>query len=180
MADAKALGSPLIDDPQDDVDKKTRSSSIDDKASRGLAAAGGGGGDDDDEDHAVGDPVLSRWWVLILFMLLAVCQGASWNLFAPVADTLKEAWPWMNDSFIKNNVNLANVSFLLALQPTSVAIDHYGVRRVTLFASTTMMVSCLLRCVSGVSSSGVVFFHISSGYSRAWPGKAGSSSSPDS
>ena len=90
----------------------------------------------------------ARWWVLAA-ATLAIVQGASWNVFAPVADTLKTAYPYMDDTFIRNVVNYANISFLLSLQPTALAINVSAFAN-SLFASSIMALSCLVRCIPGL------------------------------
>ena len=70
-------------------------------------------------------PEETRWWVLFLYVMLSVVQGASWNQYAPVADSLETAYgPSWDGAFISLLLNVANGVFLVMLQPTSVAIDR--------------------------------------------------------
>jgi len=87
--------------------------------------------------------------VLFLYCALAIIQGATWNAFAPVSDALNTAYgsSW-DGAFIALLLNVSSAAFGIMLQPTSVAIDRHGTRAVTLFSSTMLAVSCLIRCTS--------------------------------
>ena len=121
---------------------------------------------------AEGKAERSRWWVLFLYMLLAITQGATWNVFAPISDALETAYgsTW-NGSFIALLLNVSSGTFFIWLQPTSVAIDRYGVRAVTIFSSTVLAASCLMRCAplegAGLRNAMMLSF-ILNGFSGCW------------
>jgi len=100
----------------------------------------------EDDEVSYGPPNLSRWWILLLYSLIAISQGATWNIFAPVSDALELAYgaDW-GPSFIRLVVNVSAIVFVILLQPISLAIDRYGVRSVTLVSSTANAAACLLR-----------------------------------
>ena len=51
------------------------------------------------------------------------------------------------DGFISWCANTANIAFLFALYPTSLAIDRYGPRKVTLMSASMICACAALRCI---------------------------------
>ena len=66
-----------------------------------------------------------RWYILILFSLLAGTQGAVWNTFGPISSTAEEAFGW-GDSTIALLSNWGPISYLLAGAFFSWVLDVKG------------------------------------------------------
>ena len=74
----------------------------------------------------------ARWWVLLVYCLLAVCQAITWNVFSPIFPATFLAMPSWSSSFLSWVINTANISFGLTLVPVSLAVKRFGPRRITL------------------------------------------------
>ena len=60
----------------------------------------------------------TRWWVLLVVTLMNILQAMLWNTFSPISEVVKVAYGWSDGNF-EWSVNVANMSFLLALLPTN-------------------------------------------------------------
>ena len=54
-----------------------------------------------------------RWYILLLYSLLACTQSAVWNTFSPISSTVEDAFGW-KDSTIALFSNWGPISYLLA------------------------------------------------------------------
>ena len=66
-----------------------------------------------------------RWYILILFSLMAGTQGAVWNTWGPISSTAEEAFGW-SDSTIALLSNWGPISYLVAGVFFSWALDVKG------------------------------------------------------
>lgn len=67
----------------------------------------------------------ARWWILLVYSLLAICQSCTWNIFSPIDLVVKMAYPSWTSTFINWLINSANISFALGLYPASRCIKWY-------------------------------------------------------
>ena len=88
-----------------------------------------------------------RWWILIVYSLLSMCQAGTWNVFGPIWDQTFKAFPSWTDSYLTWVINSANITFGLTLYPASQAIKRFGPRRVTLYSACTIFLGAALRCL---------------------------------
>jgi len=89
----------------------------------------------------------ARFWVLLVFCLLAICQSCTWNIYSPIYKSCLLAFPEWNSSYLNWLINSANMSFGLSLYPISIAIKKYGPRKVTLFSAFMILSGASLRCI---------------------------------
>ena len=89
----------------------------------------------------------ARWWILLVYCLLAVCQACSWNIYSPIYPAVYMAFPSWTPTYMNWLINSANISFGLSLYPISRAISWFGPRKVTLFAAVMVLIGAMLRCL---------------------------------
>ena len=96
-----------------------------------------------------------RFWVLLVYCLLSACQSCTWNVFSPINPAVNLAFPsWFpsvagskhpSQAQLNWLINSANISFLLALHPVSLAKTSQGPRRVTLFCAIMIFSGAAIR-----------------------------------
>ena len=89
----------------------------------------------------------TRFWVLFVFCLLAICQSCTWNIYSPIYKFVLLANPSWTSSYVNWLINAANISFGLSLYPISIAIHKFGARQVTIFSSVMIFLGTSLRCI---------------------------------
>ena len=89
----------------------------------------------------------SRFWVLFVYCLLAICQACSWNVFGPIYPATYKAFPSWTPGYLNWVINSANIMFGISLYPISVGVRRWGARRTTLFCALMVSVSALVRCI---------------------------------
>ena len=83
-------------------------------------------------------------WVLCTFCLLSMLQALTWNFFAPISTTMLSVYGFSNSN-IARLANTANIGILVALPPSSVAVDRFGARVPTVACACAMVACTLLR-----------------------------------
>ena len=66
-----------------------------------------------------------RWYILILFCLMAGTQGGVWNTFGPISTTAEDAFGWSNDD-IGLLTNWGPISFIVGMVPLIWALERKG------------------------------------------------------
>ena len=66
-----------------------------------------------------------RWYILILFSLMAGTQGGVWNTFGPISTTAEDAFGWNNGDIGLLN-NWGPISFIIATVPLIWALERKG------------------------------------------------------
>ena len=114
----------------------------------------------------------ARWWVLLVYCLLAVCQAITWNVFSPIFPATFLAMPSWSSSFLSWVINTANISFGLTLVPVSLAVKRFGPRRITLFCALMVTTCSAVRCLplrDGPAQRALhVFSMVCNGAGGAW------------
>jgi FLVCR family MFS transporter len=89
----------------------------------------------------------ARWWILLVYCLLAMCQSCTWNIYSPIYPAVYKAFPSWTSSYMNWLINSANISFGLSLYPVSRAIKSYGPRAITMYSSIMILLGASLRCI---------------------------------
>ena len=66
-----------------------------------------------------------RWYILILFSLMAGTQGGVWNTFGPISTTVEDAFGWNNGDIGLLN-NWGPISFIVSTVPLIWALERKG------------------------------------------------------
>ena len=88
-----------------------------------------------------------RWWILLVYCLLAAVQAATWNTFSPIYPAVYLAFPSWDSAFVNWLINATNISFVLLLWPAAIAAQKRGTRVVTLVSAISVFMCCGLRCL---------------------------------
>ena len=99
-----------------------------------------------------------RWYVLLLFSLLACHQCTIWNTFGPVELSIKYAYSWSNTT-IAMMVNWGAIMFLAFVLPTIWFFETYGLRPTTLICTGMTAVGSILRVVSTKDTIFLIMSH---------------------
>ena len=91
--------------------------------------------------------VCARWWVLLMYCLLAATQAATWNTFSPIYPAVYAAFPSWDSTYINWLINATNVSFLIMLWPAAHLAQKIGVRAVTIGSSIIVVLCAGFRCL---------------------------------
>ena len=97
-----------------------------------------------------------RWYILILFSLMACHQCAIWNTWGPIASSVQSAYGW-SDGTVAMMANWGNFMFVLTAVPLSWMVERKGVRPTVLLVSGLIMVGSVLRCCRYIISDPQVF-----------------------
>ncbi|KAK7092958.1 solute carrier family 49 member 4-like [Littorina saxatilis] len=87
-----------------------------------------------------------RWYLLLLFSLVALFQTLIWATWGPISQSAEAALSW-DDSNITMCVWMGNVPFALLCIPLSWLMDHKGLRISVLLTCLFMTVGAGLRCL---------------------------------
>ncbi|KAK7495629.1 hypothetical protein BaRGS_00013076 [Batillaria attramentaria] len=90
---------------------------------------------------------LRRWYILIVYSLLAGTQGGVWNTFGPIAATSKDAFGW-GDPTIALLSNWGPISYLIGGIFFSWLLDVKGLRISCLLTAALVAVGTSLRCIT--------------------------------
>lgn len=82
---------------------------------------GGGGGENIVETALY----KRRWYVMIVFSVLAMVQGGLWNTWGPIAESSEKAFDW-TDGDIALFTNWGPIGYLIATFPLAWLIDVKG------------------------------------------------------
>lgn len=89
----------------------------------------------------------ARWWVLLMYCLLAASQAATWNTFSPIYPAVYAAFPSWDSTYINWLINATNISFLIMLWPAAHLAQKVGVRAVTIGSSIIVFLCAGFRCL---------------------------------
>ncbi|XP_072020912.1 solute carrier family 49 member 4-like [Amphiura filiformis] len=88
----------------------------------------------------------SRWYILILFSLVAFTQSGTWNTWGPIADTTKAVLGW-TDADIALLTNWGPITYVISAPFFSWVMDVKGLKMSMLMASTLEMIGVAIRCI---------------------------------
>ena len=66
-----------------------------------------------------------RWYILILFSLMAGTQGGVWNTFGPISTTAEDAFGW-NNGDIGLLTNWGPIAFIVGIAPMIWTLERKG------------------------------------------------------
>lgn len=100
------------------------------------------------EDAPSADRTLycGRWWVMLLSAWGTFAQGAMWNFYSPVSDTVISEFGWSND-LLQWFLNASNITFVTTCAFWPWIIDVKGLRFSVLLAATSLVTSAMLRTI---------------------------------
>ncbi|XP_061164418.1 solute carrier family 49 member 4 homolog [Saccostrea echinata] len=88
-----------------------------------------------------------RWYVLIVYSLLAFTQGGYWNTWGPIAATSEDAFGW-SDADIALLSNWGPISYVLAAFVMSWVVDVKGLRWSCLSTAVMVALGAGVRCIT--------------------------------
>ncbi|KAK7495693.1 hypothetical protein BaRGS_00013140 [Batillaria attramentaria] len=88
-----------------------------------------------------------RWYILILFSLIAATQSGVWNTFGPISATSEDAFGW-HDSTIALLSNWGPISYLIVGVLFSWMMDVKGLRISCLITAFLIALGTALRCIT--------------------------------
>ena len=88
-----------------------------------------------------------KWWVIIVYLMLSVCQSCTWNIFGPIYPATFVAFPSWTSGYLTWMINSANLALCVFLYPVARGVRAFGVRRTMLFSAGMVLASVSLRCV---------------------------------
>ncbi|XP_056000684.1 solute carrier family 49 member 4-like isoform X2 [Ostrea edulis] len=88
-----------------------------------------------------------RWYILLLFSLLAMTQGAYWNTWGPIAESSEDAFHW-EDSDIALFENWGPIGYLVAGFFSAWLADVKGLRFSCVLAAFLVAAGAGIRCIT--------------------------------
>ncbi|XP_072029148.1 solute carrier family 49 member 4-like [Amphiura filiformis] len=88
----------------------------------------------------------ARWYILILFSLVAFMNYVTWNTWGPIADTAKTVLGWTNAD-IALLTNWGCIAYVLSAPFFSWVMDVKGLKMSMLITSTLQMIGVAIRCI---------------------------------
>ncbi|OWF51146.1 disrupted in renal carcinoma protein 2-like [Mizuhopecten yessoensis] len=88
-----------------------------------------------------------RWYVLVVFSLVAAIQGGYWNTWGPIAASTEEAFGW-DDADIALLSNWGPIAYLISAVFFGWLIDVKGIRLSVLIAIFLVAVGAGFRCIT--------------------------------
>ncbi|XP_033742487.1 solute carrier family 49 member 4 homolog [Pecten maximus] len=88
-----------------------------------------------------------RWYVLLVFSILAGCQGCAWNTWGPIAASSEEAFGW-DDADIALLSNWGPISYLLSAVIFAWIIDVKGLRMAMVITGFFITAGTGIRCIT--------------------------------
>ena len=89
----------------------------------------------------------TKWWVILVYLLLGICQACTWNIFGPIYPATFVAFPSWTSGYLTWMINSANLALCVFLYPVARGVRAFGVRRTMLFSAGMVLASVSLRCV---------------------------------
>ncbi|KAK7100800.1 solute carrier family 49 member 4 homolog isoform X2 [Littorina saxatilis] len=123
---------PTVQSPDDDDDKAGEQKD----ASRTNV-------DFKDETHVY----KRRWYILIVFSLLAATQGGVWNTFGPIASTTQDALDWSTATTALLQ-NWGPITYILSALFFSWMVDVKGLRWACVVTALLVAVGAAVRCIT--------------------------------
>lgn len=100
-----------------------------------------------------------RWYVLLMYSLIAATQGTVWNTFGPIASTAEDAFGW-SDSTIALLSNWGPISYLVAGVFFSWVMDVKGLRLSCVLTAFLIALGTGLRCITVDSPNVTWLMHV--------------------
>ncbi|CAC5362491.1 DIRC2 [Mytilus coruscus] len=88
-----------------------------------------------------------RWYILVVFSLIAFAQGGIWNTWGPIAEASEEAFGW-TDGDIALFANWGPIAYLIATFPLAWIIDVKGLRPACVISTFLVAAGAGVRCIT--------------------------------
>lgn len=88
-----------------------------------------------------------RWYVLLIFGMIAFTQNLVWNTWGPIAQSAKVVFGW-SDSQIGQFANMGNIAYLVTVFPVCYLIGRLGLRISILGCTLLIFIGTGLRCIT--------------------------------
>lgn len=85
-----------------------------------------------------------RWYILLVFCLLACLQCLVWNSWGPIELSVKYAYDW-SDLTVAMMANWGTIMFMLSVLPLSYLLEAKGLRVATLAIASLVAAGTVLR-----------------------------------
>ncbi|XP_020893651.1 solute carrier family 49 member 4 homolog [Exaiptasia diaphana] len=100
-----------------------------------------------------------RWYILLIFSLVASLNNVIWNAWGPIQATSQVVFEWDN-TVITLLADWGPISYVLAVIPMSWLMDAKGLRVSVLLAAFLELIGTALRCFSLDNKSQTLLIHI--------------------
>lgn len=100
-----------------------------------------------------------RWYILMLFSLLACLQCLVWNTFGPIDRSIKYAYNW-SDATVAMMANWGTIMFVLTVAPLCWLLETKHLRVTTLTVSFFVALGTVLRVISTNDTVFLVSAHL--------------------
>jgi len=128
---------------------------------------------------------VKRWYILAVFSVLGILQGAIWNSFGPIAASLLAVFcPDWSQSTIAMLGNWGNIMYIIPVVPMLWFFEAKGLRAAMILTAGMMLLGTGLRCIPGININaftwmahlcailngiaGIVIFSAPAAVSSAW------------
>jgi len=126
-----------------------------------------------------------RWYILAVFSILGILQGAIWNSFGPIASSLLSVFcPNWTQATMAMLGNWGNIMYIIPVIPMLWFFEAKGLRASMILTAGMMLVGTGLRCIPGIGIyaftwtahlcailngiAGIVIFSAPAAVSSAW------------
>ncbi|XP_042868371.1 solute carrier family 49 member 4-like [Penaeus japonicus] len=100
-----------------------------------------------EEQEVITKTYSRRFWILLVFSLLAGFQGQQWNMWGPIGASMGVAYPGWGSSTVAMMANWGPITFLAFVAPMCWLMNTWGLRTSVVTCAAMMSVGTLLRCI---------------------------------
>ncbi len=100
-----------------------------------------------------------RWYLVLLFSVMAGTQGCIWNTWGPLATSANYVFGW-SDQTIALLINWGPISYLLGFVPFTWMMDVKGLRWASLTSAALIALGAGLRCITSSTPAATWLVHI--------------------
>ncbi|XP_047471182.1 solute carrier family 49 member 4-like [Penaeus chinensis] len=101
-----------------------------------------------------------RFWILLVFSLLAGFQGQQWNTWSPIGASMEAAYPGWGSSTVAMMANWGPITFLIFVAPMCWLMNTRGLRVSVVTCAAMMSVGTLLRCIHTPPAAFTALCHV--------------------
>ncbi|XP_037783688.1 solute carrier family 49 member 4-like [Penaeus monodon] len=120
-----------------------------------AANSGTGGG-----QEVITKAYCRRFWILLVFSLLAGFQGHQWNTWSPIGASMGAAYPGWGSSTVAMMANWGPITFLMFVAPMCWLMNTRGLRVSVVTCAAMMSVGTLLRCIHAPPAAFTALCHV--------------------
>lgn len=101
-----------------------------------------------------------RWYILFVYGFAALLQGFLWNMWGPIFNSMSVVYGW-SDRQLALLPFYGTITFSLLAIPSSLFLETWGLRKLTIVMSGLIAVSSLVKCIPGPDIVITIFVNIS-------------------